>query len=612
MGVNEVKSAVTQAANEARKKRNRPASRSYFRVNRGYVERQITSETEDGKARKKWVPFITELRVEAVTRNADGQAWGRLLTVVDRDGREHAYPMPSALLANDCSELRATLTGLGLEPAPGADQRKWKDWLRDYIWSAAPAERARCVDRVGWHGSCFVLPDETIGESDTTERVILQSESRVDHSFGVAGSLDGWKADVASRAVGNSRLMLFLSAAFASPLLSITGDEGGGIHLRGGSSLGKSTALVLAGSVWGGGAPQGYVRNWRTTDNGLEAVAGLHNATLLCLDELSQVEPRAAGAAAYMLANGQGKSRAGREGQARRSQEWRLLFGSTGEIGLADKIREGGGQIAAGMEVRVIDLRADAGTGLGLFEDLHGAPDAATFAQEIKAAANHHYGHPAREFLRILSGDLPGVKENLEKLRRDFVRAALTGPADGQVRRVADRFGLVAAAGELATNVGITGWPPGEAVEAALTCFHDWLTERGGTGSSEVASARQRLAEALENYGASRFQKWHVNADRAVITPRWGFVKVQDEYGEPLAEYEFFLTTTAIREILAGLDFRAICTALVDQGVIVSQGPKEEANKVHYVPNGGVRVRLYQIDAAKLGGVRSTGARDGE
>ncbi len=82
------------------------------------------------------------------------------------------------------------------------------------------------------------------------------------------------------------------------------------------------------------------------------------------LDELSQVEPRAAGAAAYMLANGKGKARAGREGHARRAHEWRLIFLSTGEIALSDKIKEGGGQIAAGMEVRVIDLRADAGAGL--------------------------------------------------------------------------------------------------------------------------------------------------------------------------------------------------------------------------------------------------------
>jgi putative DNA primase/helicase len=43
---------------------------------------------------------------------------------------------------------------------------------------------------------------------------------------------------------------------------------------------------------------------------------------------------------AYMLANGQGKGRASRDGQARKVHSWRLLFLSTGEITLADKVAE--------------------------------------------------------------------------------------------------------------------------------------------------------------------------------------------------------------------------------------------------------------------------------
>ncbi|CEK09175.1 DUF927 domain-containing protein [Legionella hackeliae] len=39
----------------------------------------------------------------------------------------------------------------------------------------------------------------------------------------------------------------------------------------------------------------------------LEGLASLHNDGLLILDELSQMDPREAGEAAYLLANGQGK-----------------------------------------------------------------------------------------------------------------------------------------------------------------------------------------------------------------------------------------------------------------------------------------------------------------
>lgn len=46
---------------------------------------------------------------------------------------------------------------------------------------------------------------------------------------------------------------------------------------------------------------------------------------------------------------------------------------STGEKGLADKILEEGGRVQAGQAVRLVDIPADAGAGLGLFESLQPA-----------------------------------------------------------------------------------------------------------------------------------------------------------------------------------------------------------------------------------------------
>jgi putative DNA primase/helicase len=102
--------------------------------------------------------------------------------------------------------------------------------------------------------------------------------------------------------------------------------------------IGKSTALAVAGSVWGGGEHGGYVRPWRATANGLEGVALGYCDALLCLDELAQISARDAGEVAYMLANGAGKSRSARDGSVRPAARWRVLFLSSGEIGLADKV----------------------------------------------------------------------------------------------------------------------------------------------------------------------------------------------------------------------------------------------------------------------------------
>src|ERR1700745_1204478 len=135
--------------------------------------------------------------------------------------------------------------------------------------------------------SVFVFPNCTIGDT-AGEHTILQTDKFLDHNFNVRGSLDEWKENVARFAVGNSRLTLAVSVAFGAALIGPCGYESGGVHYRGCSSIGKTTALVVAGSVWGGGGG-GYVQTWRATANGLEAVAVAHNDTLLVLDELAQI-----------------------------------------------------------------------------------------------------------------------------------------------------------------------------------------------------------------------------------------------------------------------------------------------------------------------------------
>lgn len=247
----------------------------------------------------------------------------------------------------------------------------------------------------------------------------------------------------------------------------------------------------------------------------------------------------------------------------------------------------------------MIDLRADAGASMGIFEDIHYAANPAAFAQHLKKVANAYYGTAGRAFVAELVKDLAGHRQGLAELRKAFVESALPVGADGQVRRVADRFALVAAAGEIATDMGLTGWPAGTALDAARRCFHDWLAERGGVGSSEVAEAKRRIAEAVQIHGASRFQRWaRSSSDRMVITNRLGFVKIEGDPDVEEVESTFFFMVQPLKEVLAGLDFRAVIAELVGAGVIVDQAGKP--NKVFHVSSGGGKHRLYQINRDNL------------
>ncbi len=535
--------------------------------------------------------------VLAESRDDRGQSWGVLLRWSDPDGRSREWAMPRSILATDGADVRRVLLDGGLYVGAGT---KARNLLVNFLTGVHVGARARAVSATGWYGQAFVLPDGAIGQQNG-ERVILQTSGTVDHAFNLRGTLEDWKTEVARYAVGNSQLVLAISTAFAAALVGPCGEESGGIHLRGPSSIGKTTALMLAGSVWGGG-DQKYVRAWRATSNGLEAVATSHNDALLCLDELAQLGGREAGEVAYMLANGAGKSRASRDAMLRKPAKWRLLFLSSGEIGLADKIAEDarGRKQTAGQKVRVVDVPADTGSGLGLFETLHGFADAGALAKHLTAASSKHYGTAARAFIEAIAPDLDGIRDSLKVNIRRFVAEYCPANADGQVQRVAGRFGLIAAAGEIAAAVGVLPWNTSEALAGARTCFKAWIDARGGVESAEVKDGIAAVRAFLSAHGTSRFlAAWEDRADETRIHNLAGFRK-QVSDGEGSA-YDFYVTTESWGEVCAGFDPKALAATLAKRGLLLKPEKEIHRSKVMRVPGHGRR-RVYHIGASILGG----------
>ena len=452
----------------------------------------------DGEGKRKppeWV--CSRLEVEALTRDQDGSGWGYLLTFDDPLGNPKQWAMPARMLSGDGGEYRATLLNMGLRIASTPRAR---NLLTQYIQTRKPEEFASCTDRVGWHGRAFVLPRVTIGDSG--ERIVFQSESPIENTFRTKGTPEQWRDRVGALCVGNSRLAFAVACSFAGPLMRPAGRERVGCHSRGDSSSGKTTALKLAASVWGGPS---YLQRWRSTDNALEATAAQHSDGLLILDEPAQVDPKTAGECAYMLANEQGKARATRGGTPRARQAWRLLFLSAGELGLADHMAEGQKRTRTGQEVRMVDIPADAGLGLGAFENLHGHDGGSNFSRYVTGNAASVYGAPGRAWLEHLTTNADTLKASIKEATAALMAEMVPHAASGQVERVGARFALVGAAGEMATAAGLTGWPAGESERAALACFNAWLAARGGKGNGEVVAMLRQVRRHLEADGDGRY-----------------------------------------------------------------------------------------------------------
>lgn len=563
------------------------------------AESGIYFRRDSGKPGKGGAPadpppiyICSPLRVLALTRDARGEDFGRLVEFADPDGAPRRLAIPAADLQGSGDALRARLARLGLEIATAPEPRRL---LLELLARWRPTARATTTTRTGWTpGGAYVLPTVVIG--DDAEPVILAGELAEGPAYGTRGTLDDWRAHVSALAPGNSRLLFGISVAFAAPLLHLIGAEGGGFHLRGSStdasSSGKTTIQRAAASVCG--SPE-YVQRWRTTDNALEAIAELHTDSLLILDELGLMDPRAAGECAYMLANGSGKARAARTGDGRPVKRWRVLYLSSGEVGLAEHMAGTGRRTRAGQEVRLAEIPADAGRGHGCFEALHGEPDGAAFALRITDAAARYYGTALIAWIKELVQHRATLPAAVKDAQARFIADALAGIRNppGQVRRVAARFALVGVAGELATEAGITGWPDGAAYDAALTCFAAWLDARGGPIPAEERELLAQVRHWFERH--SNRLRWRDRAldDHAPEVPQQAGFKARADALNPDGALTYFVfPETFAREIAEGHDPRDAARVLIARGILHPGADGKPTQKVR-LPGFANPKRVY-------------------
>jgi len=468
--------ALRKAINRSAKLYDRgPAYISYaqFKMTKdGLAIQRYEDDAAKGEIAKAPRLISSPFEVIGESRNPNGTGWGKWLRFVDRDGRMHTRIVLDADLQGDHPDvICGVLAGEGLTIHP--DGRKS---LQSYLAGVKTRTRVTVVPRTGWHvlgdRIFFVLPNETIGAKHG-ELVIL--ETGAVGPYASHGTLEGWISGVA-RLAGDHHLPMFaVSVAFAGPLLFLANEEGGGVNLFGGSSTGKTTMGQAAASVWGRGSTSGgFVKAWRTTGNALGATAASVTDTLFVLDEIGVIEGREAGAAIYGLANGMDKARLNRDASLKETRTWRLMTLSTGELPMEIKVSEDKGRKAlAGQTVRMNDIFADRQAGHGAFNNAGGFANAGALADALKAEAVANYGVAAPEYVRRIYHRL-GIEEAKTFVRekiKEFVAANVPLGSDGQITRVATRFGLIAAAGELATQLGMTGWKKGRPTVAAASAF---------------------------------------------------------------------------------------------------------------------------------------------
>lgn len=508
---------------------------------------------KSSKGGNEWL--CTPFTVLASFRAGSGARWGRLFQVQTADGGKREVVVFEHEIEGSLARIRARLAENGLRISHDREARKSFDAL---LRSWMPPKISILVETPGWVSldqRAFVLGNGAcLGAVDVLPR--LNDLPASPRASSAGGSLDNWKQLVAMRCAGSPLAVVALSQAFVGPLLLLCGWQGGGLHLRGPSSCGKSTIAMAANSVWG---PPERMQNWRATDNALEDIARAANDTLLCLDEIGQVDARSLDNAAYMIAEGRGKLRSTPTGSVVEERAWRVAYLSTGEIGVGEKLEEGGRKVMPGQEVRLVEFSA-ASYAHGVFDDLHGEVDGAALSRVIKDACRQSHGTAGPAFVELILRDPDQVRarardragEVLSKLEARFSMVQ-----DATELRIMGRLAQIAAAGSEATQAGITGWADHEVLDAVMRVLEIRYENGVGETPLDVPAIVDEVRAALKNIENEIRQ---IGADPS------------DETIKPISVFRdqgsFYVPMSIWQNLLPGRDSRAVARVLATHGLM--------------------------------------------
>lgn len=329
------------------------------------------------------------------------------------------------------------------------------------------------TSRLGWlRPGVFQLGAECIGDN-----VLLDpsADQHLASGFAVRGDWETWCSMIGDSIRGRPLVQLALYASASACLLEPLNLDGFVIDWSGATSRGKTSALRVAGSVWGD--PTRLIGSWQTASEvgPQERAAFLHSLPVI-LDETKHLGDDNRGIVAsmlYAIPAGRDKMRGRAEGGLRAAKTWRTVLLSTGEKAVTDFTKD------AGARARALCIR---GAPFGR-DSTENRQATERLAREVR----EHHGHLGRLLVEHLVREADPVA-----LRTQFNEYldSYASEADGSVsRRLAAPVALLRLTAELCHDLGCPGR---HEMDAALDAA--WSAAlQGGANSDRPAAAWHSL-----------------------------------------------------------------------------------------------------------------------
>jgi uncharacterized protein (DUF927 family) len=217
--------------------------------------------------------------------------------------------------------------------------------------------------------------------------------------------------------------------------------------------------------------------------------------------------------------------------------------------------------------------------GHGCFENLHQSVDGGAFSRLLVGNAQKYYGAPMLAYLESLAAHTTEAAQVARDVIQKFEQDNRPPGCDGQVDRMLHRFAVVAAGGELATKVSLTGWKEGDAMEAAGIMFRDYIRDRGGSESLEKMNAIRQVKHFLERHQSTRFKNLNSGVTSKISNMAgWCDIPVFDDKSQSfiddgLDKIHFYIQPEVFKqEVCRGMNYKTVAMALAEKGMLVRNG----------------------------------------
>lgn len=434
----------------------------------------------------------------------------------------------------------------------------------------------------GWlpDGSAFVRGFDGVhfaeGAASMDLRMgLLEGEQRDTVKAVVAsGSVEGWRAAVEPVLKAHPRAAYAMAAAVVPPLLRIFAPVGSAfaLDLSGNSSVGKTTALKLAASIWGTGR---IVGNWKDTNTASERIAGAMRGLPIFRDESQLADDlTAAGNWVYEITQGRGKARGTITG-TQKSATYESVLISTGETPLAG-MREAGGLVARCVTVWGPIFGGD-------------SPETKKALQAAAKGTEVNHGVAGRAFVDwVLATSAEERAELRGMVEKRAATYALARPPAMSGTEAIQRIALYLAEMEVAwwlfrKAVGLEWKAQSEISELFSKAELEAILAKGAEADKAAHAIEGVVAWVASN--RARMQ-WHANAPENSMS-------IIGRMREELGQRAVYLVPDALHDYLKsrGLNVKATVATFLDRGELV----KGDGRSTHKIYLGGGSPWCYRL-----------------